>query len=866
MSLVMQAMQHPTADRREFLRLACSGDPSLFAEATQVVREQEEMGDFLEKPLLEYEDYEPPFHAGDVLEKGRFEIVREVGAGGMGIVYEAFDRKLNQKIAIKVGKRGFRQFMCPELKTALMLRHRNLCVMNQVHDEIVDGDRIEYLTMEFLEGELLSERLKRSKLEPAEALEIARQLCRGIAAAHDVGIIHRDLKSANVFLTQEAGKLRVVITDFGLSASVEDKGVLIAGTPAYMAPELKRCERATKASDLYALGVVLYECVAGCQPFAGATVTDTFTKTPAPPSKFNANLPSHWDKAVVHCLEPDPDKRPADAQDVLKILEPAARPWLAIAAFAVMLLAMVAAFIPQVHSKVQSWFKPADVRLAILPGQAPDELSVLTGGFLHDVGARISHMHHGDSNVVVISPAEAANLKATNADQATKLLHATHALETKVEPHGNKIGVTASLVDLATMTHLRDFTQEYDRADLGNVPQALAGTASDALRLKGSEVEVVSAAATAAYDRGLFYLKRDRYSFNEAATAFQEAAKQDPHSAIPLAGLTEAYLQKFQTTKDNGALQQAQQALSAAQAINPDAVTVHLADGLLNQTVGKYEKALEAYRRVLNIEPRNVDALVRMGQTYQRSDMSDRALESYQKAVALDPNYYMPHLWLGSYYYRRGDYTHAEAEFRAATIAAPGTYDAWTSLGAALDVLDRDTESEQALRESIRLKETPRALNSLGGVLARAHRDAEAIPTYERAVSLEPSNYMYWLNLADSQRRSGEGRKSAESYRAAEQLTSKELAANPRQDLSRMFNVYARARLGDSQVEREVVQALASSPQDGQVLHRAILTLFAIRETDRAFELARKCTPEMRRQLIREPDLADFSKDARFQN
>lgn len=256
------AFQKPSSDRKAFLRLACGDDEELFREVAQMVQEGENMGSFLLHPMVAFQPLPQPFQPGEIIAE-RFEIMHEIGEGGMAVVYEAFDRKRGLRIAIKAAKPGFQRLLTPELEGALTVRHPNVCRVNEIYTIRVAAGEIDFLTMELLDGETLAGYLKNSgKLSEAEALPIARQLCAGLSEAHRSGVIHRDLKSANIILCNPANsELRAVITDFGLSGAATGSDDF-AGTPQYMAPELWHGEKTSKASDIYALGIVLYEMVA----------------------------------------------------------------------------------------------------------------------------------------------------------------------------------------------------------------------------------------------------------------------------------------------------------------------------------------------------------------------------------------------------------------------------------------------------------------------------------------------------------------------------------------------------------------------------------------------------------------------------
>src|SRR5215813_2384424 len=344
MKIVSQVRRESPAGRESLLRRLCETDSCLYQEVAETLKWEERMGAFLQKPLIALTAVGRLFRPGELLE-GRFEIVRVIGEGGMGVVYEAIDRKRNMRIAIKSAKPGFQRLLSPELEGALKVRHPNVCLVNQIHATNTDAGEVDFLTMEFLQGETLAAHLtKNGKLEPPAALEIARQLCAGISEAHRSGIVHGDLKSNNVILCpDEAGHLRAVITDFGLASGANQRPAICGGTPDYMAPELWRGQRPSKASDIYALGVILYEIVTGRLPFDSKSVEtkrenglDTGTtqesssdpptamghrpKPPAP-GTLAEGLDARWDRVILDCLADSPQGRPQSAAQVIARLD-----------------------------------------------------------------------------------------------------------------------------------------------------------------------------------------------------------------------------------------------------------------------------------------------------------------------------------------------------------------------------------------------------------------------------------------------------------------------------------------------------------------------------------------------------------------
>ena len=342
MAILQEPLRQQPKERGAYVRSACDGDHELYRELADALQWEERMGNFLLEPLMDFTLLVRPFEPGQTIGDGRFEILREIGEGGMGVVYEAFDRKLQQQIAIKAAKPGFQRLLSPELKAALKVRHQNICLVNQIHTAQTEYGEVDFLAMELLEGETLTANLaKAGKLSHEEALEIACQVCAGLAEAHRSGIIHRDLKSGNVILcNNEDGSRRAVITDFGLAGGTAITSGEVAGTPAYMAPELWRGEPPSKASDIYALGIMLYEMVAGRRPYQAEGSNDelgttgpllssltqeqwqhrAYTKPPPPPSTFVKHLDPRWDRVIRRCLQPLPANRP-EASKVLSELQ-----------------------------------------------------------------------------------------------------------------------------------------------------------------------------------------------------------------------------------------------------------------------------------------------------------------------------------------------------------------------------------------------------------------------------------------------------------------------------------------------------------------------------------------------------------------
>jgi tRNA A-37 threonylcarbamoyl transferase component Bud32 len=313
----------------------CLGDGSRLSPATPAAAEQPKRPEAPRSPAT--------LSIGQVL-AGRYRILRFIGKGGMGEVYEAEDKELRERIALKtilpeIGaqEESIRRFK-QEIQLARKVTHPNV---SRIFDLVYDGATI-FLTMELLEGETLAARLRRTgAMSTREAFPLVAQIASALGAAHRVGIVHRDFKCENVMLVpagEEMG-VRAVVTDFGLARrSVEGNATtvlataqgVILGTPAYMAPEQVEGHPATPAADLYALGVVMYEIVTGKLPFEGDTPVSTAVKRllepPPSPRTLIHTLDERWEQAILRCLARNAEERFQTAEEVIDALTSGASP------------------------------------------------------------------------------------------------------------------------------------------------------------------------------------------------------------------------------------------------------------------------------------------------------------------------------------------------------------------------------------------------------------------------------------------------------------------------------------------------------------------------------------------------------------
>jgi tetratricopeptide (TPR) repeat protein len=339
-----EVIETDSGHRRERIDALCGSDLELRDEILRLLTAADTPHAFVDSPAAAL--LAPTLDKGIVL-AGRFELVAPLGRGGMGEVWHAYDRELREDVAIKtmttshLGDSSSIERFKREIQLARRVAHPNICRVYDLFEDTSSTPSRVFLTMERLEGETLAQRMKRAGSIPRdEAIRLFRQITAGVAAAHRAGVVHRDLKPANVMLTTTPGEQRAVVMDFGLARAPSVEGDrshttigAIIGTPEYMAPEQIKGAPATPATDVYALGLLLFEMLSGAQPYASGTTLESWMRRAREgPGKLSGVVPGvqrRIDHVIARCVEYEPARRFEDAGQIVSALE---SPWPAVVA------------------------------------------------------------------------------------------------------------------------------------------------------------------------------------------------------------------------------------------------------------------------------------------------------------------------------------------------------------------------------------------------------------------------------------------------------------------------------------------------------------------------------------------------------
>ncbi len=753
----------------------------------------------------------------------RYRILSLLGHGGMGEVYRADDLRVGQPVALKFvtfngpSRAGRNERFVREVRLARQITHPNVC---RVHD-IGEWNAHLYLSMEYIDGENLKTVLAREgRLPHDRALDVARQLCAGLSAAHERQILHLDLKPANVMIDRRG---RAVITDFGVSRSAEHAmSGTFAGTPAYMAPEQLTGGALTIQTDLYALGLVLYEMFTGerarARPVSSRGPID---EGEALPSQWPRDLDRRIQDVILSCIAPERAKRPHSALAVTGVLfgRRSVAPAPAVGATPSMPVAvtrregrylrstllgsllLLMAFLPSIAWSPRQPL-PAQKALVVrrfvaAGGDATHQ--AYCDGLVHTLMFRLTQMNGiGGLRAPPLADLELRGLANV---ERTPTVGANLVLDGRCERRGDDVRVMYTIDEAGTHRPLRaDRVIEPATASL-LLQDRLVESVLQQLELPADPRRTAAErpsnpAAYAAYlvGRGCLLEYGRRENIAKAIESFTRALGIDPRFAAAHAALGEAYWRQYELTRDSTWIETGRRACAKAIELESTLAGAHVCLGTFDNLTGRYEEAVGEFRGALTAETTNDEASRGLAYALEQLGQIGEAERTYHEAIRLRPDYWAGYSWFATFLHRRGRYAEAVDQFGFALALSPENVRIRRSRGAIYILMGRYEEGIADFEAANALQPTAEGFTNLGVTYFNIRMFNEAVAMLEEAARRGPRGFSLVASLGDAYYFApGKRAAATDVYRRALELGAKELTMNPRSAwiAIRMASVYA---------------------------------------------------------------------------
>ena len=753
--IFLAALEQEPDQVSAFLDTTCEGDVVLRREVEALLASDQRAGRFIETSSVGLATKVIQNQQADSLVGrtiGHYKISESIGTGGMGEVYLATDITAGRKAALKLLPLRFtgdaerlKRFQ-REARAVVGLNHPNIVTVYEIGEDHSSN----YIASELIEGETLRQCLMRGPMQQSEVIDVAIQVASALVAAHQAGIVHRDIKPENIMLRPDG---YVKVLDFGIAKLAEQEVPLttpreealllvetnlgsILGTVRYMSPEQARGGQVDKSTDIWSLGVVLYEMVTGHAPFTGDTPKEVMSaileKEPALLTSYNPHAPAELQQIIGKTLRKDREQRYQSAHELLEAFQSLRR-------------SMEFKTALERHEK-DAAASIAQKRIAVLPFKPvlPESRDqVLELGMADTLITKLSNSRE----IIVRSLTSVRKYGGLEQDpvSAGRELEVNSVLEGNVQRVGDRIRVTARLIKIADGSSLWAATFDEKFTDVFSVQDAISQKVADALALRLSEEE--NKRLTKRYTDNVktyqLYLT-GRYHWNKLTPAeinksivfFKQAIDLDPTYALAYCGLADAYaafapqsdmppkdvlpqakaaatkaleideslaephaLRSFIHTWFDWDWAEAEKEAKRAIALNPNLGPAHIAYAQLLSVTGRHQEAITEGTRAQELDPLSLIINTLHGSFLYYARRDDEASARLQKTIELEPNFWLARVVLGKVYINKGKYPEAIAELNKATELSGGNSEPLTMTGCAWAMAGDSAKARAVLKE-----------------------------------------------------------------------------------------------------------------------------------------------------------------------
>ncbi|MCK4931878.1 MAG: protein kinase, partial [Candidatus Aminicenantes bacterium] len=625
----------------------------------------------------------------------RYDVLEELGRGGMGRVYKVFDKRIKDEVALKLLRPDIAddpqvvERFSNELKFARKIVHKNV---GRMYD-LGEAEGVLYITMEFVPGEDLKAFIKRAgQLSIGKTIAIVEQVCEGLVEAHKLGVVHRDLKPQNIMI-DKSGNAHIM--DFGIARSLSAEGItdvgVIIGTSEYMSPEQIGGEEIDQRSDLYSLGIILYEMVSGRVPFqadsAFAVGMKHKSEKPLDPQTINPQIPDSLNRMIIMCLEKEKERRFQTAEEILSELKVIKESITTTREISGELKTITA---PRTQERKEK-------SIAVLPFvdlSSQKDQEYFCDGLSEELINSLTHI----SELRVPARSSSFSFKGKDIDirEVGKTLNVETVLEGSVRKAGNRLRITAQLIDVTDGYHLWSERYDRDMDDIFAIQDEISLAIVDNLKvklLKGEKTKIVkrhteNKEAHNLYLKGrYFWNRRHEGDMMKAIEYYQTALQKDPLYAFPYVGITDVFLvlglwsfidpkEAFAKAKDSikkaleidDSLGEVYSSMGFINAsfewdwaaaeknykrgieLNPKYAYAHGWYAIFLVTQKRFDKAVEQARQAVELEPLSPLLNALQGIIEGFGVGAEKGREQLHKALEMEPNLPMGNLWLGQLY------------------------------------------------------------------------------------------------------------------------------------------------------------------------------------------------------------------------